>query len=198
MNQQINTLLINADGLPQPPIWVRALSFLLDYCLLSVISALIITQFLLPMNPELSWDGLIAWSEQYLSQIQSKGTENLPVPNQTIQETLLFITESVTFLFLIYFFICDYFLKGSSIGKRIFNIRTLSLLKPEKIPLSSALMRSAAKTLILFYFFPIILSVAILTKFFHKSKQWGHDLISQTKVIDEFKVAELLKNQITS
>ena len=56
-------------------------------------------------------------------------------------------------------------------------------------------MRAAAKTLILFYFFPIILTLAVLTKFLHKSKQWGHDLISHTKVVDEFKLNQLFNNQ---
>ena len=122
----------------------------------------------------------------------NRRSENLPTESAFRH---LFITESFTLIFLIYFFICDYFFKGRSIGKRIFNIRTFSLVNPNKIPFTNALMRSAAKTLILFYFFPIILFVAMLTKFFHKSKQWGHDLISHTKVIDEFKIETLLNEQ---
>ena len=198
MNLKTHSIQIHTENLPQPPLWVRGLSFILDYFLVSLIAALLITQIFLPLNPTHSWDALISWSESYLSQIQTEGTENLPQPSLGIRDTLLFITESVTLIFLIYFFICDYFFKGRSIGKRIFNIRTFSLVNPDKIPFTNALMRSAAKTLILFYFFPIILFVAILTKFFHKSKQWGHDLISHTKVIDEFKIETLLNEQTRS
>ena len=195
MNTETDSLLINADILPQPPIWVRTLSFMLDYFLLSVVSVLILTQILLPLNPSLSWEALMNWSDEYLKALQSTGEEVLPIPTQIVEETLLFISESVTLLFLCYFFICDFVFKGSSMGKRIFNLRTISLIHPNKIPFTNSLMRAAAKTLILFYFFPIILTLAVLTKFLHKSKQWGHDLISHTKVVDEFKLNQLFNNQ---
>ena len=45
-------------------------------------------------------------------------------------------------------------------------------------------------------FFPILFLVAALTKRFHKSKQWGHDLISQTKVIDEYKLNQMLLKKV--
>ena len=192
---EADSLMINAEILPQPPIWVRTLSFMLDYCLLSILSALILTQILLPLYPSLSWEALMNWSDDYLKALQSTGKESLPIASQIVEDTLLFISESVTLIFLSYFFICDFVFKGSTIGKKIFNLRTISLIHPDKIPFTNSLMRAAAKTLILFYFFPIILILAVLTKYLHKSKQWGHDLISHTKVVDEFKLNQLFNNQ---
>ena len=52
------------------------------------------------------------------------------------------------------------------------------------------------KLLSFFYFFPVLFLVAALTKRFHKSKQWGHDLISQTKVIDEYKLNQMLLKKV--
>jgi len=200
-NERIQGLLIDAESLPEASFLIRLFAFLLDYLLLSFISFFIITQIILPQNNLLSMDQLVAWLEAYTSWLETEksaaqstaGTAgSMPMPSIQVIDTLSLISESFTLIFFTYFFVGDFALKGSSIGKKIFNIRTLSLIQPIKIPVFHALIRSMVKTMMLFHFFPFILLIAFATKFLHKRKSWGHDIVSHTIVVDEFKLSKLL------
>ena len=203
-NERMQGLLIEAESLPEASFLIRLVAFLLDYLLLSFISFFIITQIILPQNSLLSMDQLIAWLEAYTSWLETEKSAAqstavpmaipmpMPMPSIQVRDTLSLISESFTLIFFTYFFIGDFALKGSSIGKKIFNIRTLSLIQPIKIPVFHALIRSMVKTMMLFHFFPIILLIAFATKFLHKRKSWGHDIVSHTIVVDEFKLSKML------
>ena len=187
---------LNADNLPEPSIAFRGLAFLLDYILLVLLATLIILQIILPLNPSFSLEALNDWLEAYLAWAESNSNTAAPVLNDSAQSILLLITESFSIIFILYFMLCDTLFKGSSIGKRIFNLKTITLTPRESIPIFHASIRAISKTILLFYFFPILFLVAALTKRFHKSKQWGHDLISQTKVIDEYKLNQMLLKKV--
>ncbi|MAH39787.1 MAG: hypothetical protein CML08_00065 [Puniceicoccaceae bacterium] len=185
-------IILNEEALPEPPWLIRGIAFLLDYILLTLVATLIIVQVILPMNHSISVESLVQWLDSYALWLENTKDEAMPNPNASAREVLLLVTESFTLIFTLYFFLCDTLLGGRSIGKRIFNIRVVSLRLGERIPFFHALIRGFSKTIILFYFFPFIFILALLTKQFHKSKQWGHDLISQTKVIDEYKFKQML------
>jgi uncharacterized RDD family membrane protein YckC len=174
----------------------RGLAFLLDYILVLLLATLIILQVILPLNPSFSLEALNNWLEAYLTWAESNSETAAPIPNDSVQSILLLITESFTIIFILYFLLCDTLFKGSSMGKKIFNLKTITLTPRESIPIFHASIRAISKTILLFYFFPILFLVAALTKRFHKSKQWGHDLISQTKVIDEYKLNQMLLKKV--
>jgi uncharacterized RDD family membrane protein YckC len=191
-NKRAYLISLNSNNLPEAPVAYRSLAFLLDYILLILLATLIILQVILPLNPTFSLEALNEWLQDYFAWAESNKQSEAPILNDSAQSILLLITESFSIIFILYFALCDTVFKGSSIGKKIFNLKTITLTPRDSIPVFHAIVRAISKTIILFYFFPILLLVAILTKRFHKSKQWGHDLISQTKVIDEYKLNQML------
>lgn len=183
---------LSEDALPEPSWLIRGIAFLLDYILMTLVATLIVVQVILPMNHSISIEALAQWLDSYALWLENSGDQAMPAPNASAREVLLLVTESFTLIFTLYFFLCDSIFRGRSIGKKIFNIRVISMRLGERIPLFDALIRGFSKTIMLFYFFPFIFILALLTKQFHKSRQWGHDLISQTKVIDEYKFNQML------
>ena len=195
-NKKAFVISLNSDSLPEPSIAFRGLAFLLDYILVVLLATLIILQVILPLNPSFSLEALNDWLDAYLAWAESNSDTAAPILNDSAQSILLLITESFSIIFILYFVLCDTLFKGSSIGKKIFNLKTITLTPRNSIPIFHAGIRAISKTIILFYFFPILFLVAALTKRFHKSKQWGHDLISQTKVIDEYKLNQMLLKKV--
>ena len=195
-NKKAFIISLNSDSLPEPSIAFRGLAFLLDYILVLLLATLIILQVILPLNPSFSLEALNDWLDAYLAWAESNNNTAAPILNDSAQSILLLITESFSIIFILYFVLCDTLFKGSSIGKKIFNLKTITLTPRNSIPIFHSGIRAISKTIILFYFFPILFLVAALTKRFHKSKQWGHDLISQTKVIDEYKLNQMLLKKV--
>ena len=187
---------LDSDELPEPSIAFRGLAFILDYILVVLLATLIILQVILPLNPSFSLEALNDWLEAYIAWAETNSTTAAPILNDSAQSILLLITESFSIIFILYFVFCDTLFKGSSMGKRIFNLKTITLTPRDSIPILHAGIRAISKTVLLFYFFPLLFLVAALTKRFHKSKQWGHDLISQTKVIDEYKLNQMLLKKV--
>ena len=195
-NKKAFIISLDSDSLPEPSIVFRGLAFFLDYILIGLLATLIILQVILPLNPSFSLEALNDWLDAYLAWAESKNNTDAPTLDDSAQAILLLITESFSLIFILYFVLCDTLFKGSSMGKKIFNLKTITLTSRYSIPIFHAGIRAISKTVILFYFFPILFLVAILTKLFHKSKQWGHDLISQTKVIDEYKLNQMLLKKV--
>ena len=195
-NKKAFVISLDSDSIPEPSIAFRGLAFILDYILVILLATLIILQVILPLNPSFSLEALNDWLDTYLAWAASNTDTAAPILNDSTQSILLLITESFSIIFILYFLLCDTLFKGSSIGKKIFNLKTITLTPRNSIPILHAGIRAISKTIILFYFFPILFLVAVLTKRFHKSKQWGHDLISQTKVIDEYKLNQMLLKKV--
>ena len=195
-NNKAKVISFDSDSIPEPSIAFRGLAFLLDYILVVLLATLIILQIILPLNPSFSLEALNDWLDAYLAWAESNSDTAAPILNDSAQSILLLITESFSIIFILYFVLCDTLFKGSSIGKKIFNLKTITLTPRNSIPIFHAGIRAISKTIILFYFFPVLFLVAALTKRFHKSKQWGHDLISQTKVIDEYKLNQMLLKKV--
>lgn len=195
-NKKAFVISLDSDSIPEPSIAFRGLAFILDYILVILLATLIILQVILPLNPSFSLEALNDWLDTYLAWAESNTDTAAPILNDSTQSILLLITESFSIIFILYFLLCDTLFKGSSFGKKIFNLKTITLTPRNSIPILHAGIRAISKTIILFYFFPILFLVAVLTKRFHKSKQWGHDLISQTKVIDEYKLNQMLLKKV--
>lgn len=195
-NKKSFIISLESDNLPEPSIAFRGLAFLLDYILVILLATLIILQIILPLNPSFSLEALDDWLQAYLTWAESNSGTPAPILNDSAQSILLLITESFSIIFILYFVLCDTLFKGSSIGKKIFNLKTITLTPRDSIPIFHASIRAISKTILLFYFFPLLFLVAAATKRFHKSKQWGHDLISQTKVIDEYKLNQMLLEKV--
>lgn len=197
-NKKAFIISLDSDNLPEPSIAFRGLAFLLDYILVVLLATLIILKVILPLNPSFSLEALNEWLEAYIAwaETNSNSTKAAPILNDSVQSILLLITDSFSIIFILYFVLCDTLFKGSSMGKKIFNLQTITLTPRDSIPIFHAGIRAISKTVLLFYFFPLLFLVAALTKRFHKSKQWGHDLISQTKVIDEYKLNQMLLKKV--
>ena len=195
-NKKAFVISLDSDSMPEPSIAFRGLAFILDYILVILLATLIILQVILPLNPSFSLEALNDWLDTYLAWAESNTDTAAPILDDSTRSILLLITESFSIIFILYYLLCDTLFKGSSFGKKIFNLKTITLTPRNSIPILHAGIRAISKTIILFYFFPILFLVAVLTKRFHKSKQWGHDLISQTKVIDEYKLNQMLLKKV--
>jgi len=85
----------------------------------------------------------------------------------------------------LYFALGEAFFGGSSLGKRICRIRSVSTVTLGAPPLMAGIVRGGLKTLTLYLFFPLAMIATLAALFFNKRRQMGHDLMSRTVVIDE-------------
>ena len=108
-----------------------------------------------------------------------------PEPSKNLTEALTIANELQLLCFWLYFSLGEAFFAGSSLGKRICRIRSVSTVTLGKPPIMTGIVRGGMKTLTLYFFFPIGMIATLVTLFFNKRHQMGHDMMSRTAVIDE-------------
>lgn len=176
------------DG-PLPPagFGLRTLAFLLDFVLLTILSAFIIWQLLIPRSHPGAWAELTAYTETFLAWMGGGAAEgeSPPEPSHRLAEALTFASELQMLIFWIYFAVGEAFFNGSSLGKRFCRIRSVSTVTLGPLPILAGIVRGGLKTVCLFFLFPVALIATLLAAFFNKRKQLGHDLLSRTAVIDD-------------
>ena len=91
-------------------------------------------------------------------------------------------------LFWIYFGACEGFFNGSTIGKQLCCIRTVSTVTLGTQPILTGIIRGGIKTTLIFVLFPISALLTLIGLMFNKRRQMLHDLLSRTAVVDERKM----------
>ena len=177
------------DG-PMPPasIGIRGLAFFLDAILISAVASIIIWKIALPQSHPAAFTELTEWTQAVGTWWGDRATAvdaPLPEPSKNLAEALIIANELQMLCFWLYFALGEAFFAGSSLGKRICRIRSVSTVTLDKPPIMAGIIRGGLKTLTIYFFFPIGMIATLVTLFFNKRRQMGHDMMSRTAVIDE-------------
>lgn len=172
--------------------WKRVFAFFLDFVLVTLIAMLIVFQFWLPGNYPEAWSTFM----ERVESLQSSG-ESLRGMELSGEEQDMFIYgELMTLLvFWLYFLAGEVFLKGSSIGKKVFGLRAVSIYRYSYLNFWESMVRAFTKTVSLLVLFPF-LQVSYLLAFFTRKRQAGHDFICRSCVVEDIPV-EHLQNEAT-
>lgn len=184
----LNSVLSKDGPMPLANIWLRALAFILDFILISAIASIIIWKVVLPKSHPSAFGELIEWSRAVITWYEEPNNSSkttLPKPSKNLGSALTVANEIQLISFWLYFALGESFFSGSSLGKRICRIRSVSTINLSSPPIMTGLVRGGLKTLTLFLFFPIGMIATLATVFFNKRRQMGHDLLCKTAVIDE-------------
>ena len=177
------------DG-PMPPasVRLRAFAFLLDFILISAVASIIIWKIALPQSNPAAFSELKEWTQQVITWYGDRATAPdapIPEPSKNLTRALTVANELQMLTFWLYFAIGEAFFVGSSLGKRICRIRSISTVTLGAPPIMAGIVRGGLKTLTLYLFFPIGMIATLIALFFNKRRQMGHDMMSRTAVIDE-------------
>lgn len=175
---------------PMPPasIRLRAFAFLLDFILVSAVASVIIWKVVLPQSHPAAFSELTEWTQEVMSWYGDR-TNNpesaFPEPSKNLARALAVANELQMLTFWLYFALGEAFFAGSSLGKRICRIRSVSTVTLGAPPIMAGFVRGGLKTLTLYLFFPFAMIATLAALFFNRRRQMGHDLMSRTAVIDE-------------
>lgn len=177
------------DG-PMPPasIRLRALAFFLDFVLVSIVGSVIIWKIALPQSHPEAWGEFTQYVEQFMAYFSKGGSaagDPPPEASKRLLEALAIANELQMICFWLYFAIGEAFFAGSSLGKRICRIRSVSTITLGNPPIVAGIVRGGLKTLTLYLPLYIGMIATLVALFFNKRKQMGHDLMSRTVVVDE-------------
>jgi uncharacterized RDD family membrane protein YckC len=199
---------VEGDVAPTPavaPFFWRVLAYLLDWLLGSIVLLAVMKWLILPNYAE----GLAAledWFSQFwkdymqmlrhptgnfstsLEQANALGrhaAEGLP---DAANEMIAQLGWTQTFFFWAYFFICEYFTQGRSLGKKIFHLRVASGTQLGAPGFFDSLMRGAWKSFFFCSANPVMLLIGIVDAhipLFNRMRRSWHDMFTRTIVVDE-------------
>lgn len=180
--------IFNANGpMPAASIGFRGLAFFLDFILLYGFSIVILIQFGLPANHPAAHFDFNQWMDQLWTWAETAQTQQGPPPEMS-QSLIAAISYAINVMFITfwaYFGICEAFFAGSTIGKRLCCLRTVSTITLGTLPIFSGIIRGGVKTTMVFIIFPISAPLTLIGLFFNKRRQCIHDLLSRSAVVDE-------------
>jgi len=167
---------------------IRSFAFLLDFILLTAVSMVIIWKFLMPLYHPSAFYEFSQWMDALVTWFQTGGSakgEPQPLMNQSLTEALRYAQDIQLIIFWIYFAVGEAFFGGSSLGKRICRLRSVSTVTLGAPSIMTGIVRGGLKTMAIFLIFPLSMIATICVVFFNKRRQMGHDLLSRTAVVDE-------------
>jgi len=178
-----------ADG-PLPPagLGLRTLAFAMDFILLSILSAFISWQWIIPQSYPEAWNEFRAFTEAFVAWMQAGDGTAAPEPSHNLSRALVLASEIQVIVFWVYFAAGEAFFHGSSLGKRTCRIRSVSTVTLGPLPVFAGLVRGGLKTVCIFFWLgvlPIGLIATWCGLFFNRRRQLGHDLLSRSAVVDE-------------
>lgn len=201
-----------SEGGPMPTakFSLRALALILDFILMTAVASIIIWKIVLPQSHPGASGELKEWSQEYAKwyatesgypEVDLKPLEvglfitttsfasyippEGPQGSKDLDQALALSNEIRLLIFWLYFAIGEAFFAGSSLGKRICRIRSVSTITLGPPPILSGFVRGGLKTVTLFWLFPIAFIATFISLFFNKRRQLGHDLCARTTVVDE-------------
>jgi uncharacterized RDD family membrane protein YckC len=106
--------------------------------------------------------------------------------NPKLSEFMLLMSTTSFILMILYFTLCEAFLGGSTLGKKVFNLRTAYRDSPRIPPLGQLFIRATIKTFAFLCFghkYLFILFGTFLIAFFRRDRRTLHDLLTRTSVV---------------
>ncbi len=184
----LDSVFCKGGPMPTASIRLRAFAFLLDFILISAVASIIIWKVALPQSHPAAFSELTEWTEAAIDWYGARAANPeapFPEPSPNLARALALANELQMLTFWLYFALGEAFFSGSSLGKRICRIRSVSTVTLGAPPLMAGIVRGGLKTLTLYLFFPLAMIATLAALFFNKRRQMGHDLMSRTVVIDE-------------
>lgn len=179
--------IFGGDGpMPTARFGLRALALILDFVLMTAVASVIIWKVVLPQSHPGAFGELMDWSEAFIEWVEQREPETpMPEPSRELAEALGIANELQLLLFWIYFAIGEAFFAGSSLGKRICRIRSVSTVTLGPPPILAGITRGGLKTITLFWLFPVAFIATFIALFFNNRRQLAHDLFARTAVVDD-------------
>tara|TARA_Y100000588_G_scaffold394258_1_gene513772 strand:+ start:7456 stop:8022 length:567 start_codon:yes stop_codon:yes gene_type:complete len=166
------------------PIWVRFLAGAADVVVAGLLSLAIILTILIPVYFPDTQSILYEYANKSEgnffrdTDLASEILENPRLRNMVLASQMIFYK-----IFFFYFFLSEWTLKGSSLGKKIFRITAVKRSLDQPLNMGVLLMRAWLKTVFLILFLPL-LWITFLWVFVQPEKRTVHDLLTGTWVID--------------
>lgn len=175
----------------QAGLGVRSLAFIMDFLLVFSFCLFLLMKILLPQYYS---DGLYEVSEVFrvyteqALEAERNGTEPPAVPNilenERIMEMHAYGHGIIMLVTWCYFGLLEGFLRGSTLGKRTFRLRSINLETGQACSFLESALRGATKTIALLVVYPF-LWINFLVPLFNQNRRAGHDYISRTMVVAE-------------
>ena len=180
---------LSDDG-PMPParLGLRALAFALDFVLVTAVASIIIWKLALPHSHPGAFHDLMIWTEQLFEWVGDSARpegSTPPQPSKELVKALTLANELQLLTFWIYFALGEAFFGGSSLGKRICRLRSISTVTLGRHLSFPASCAGVSKQSCSFWIFPLLFAANFIALFFNKRRQLGHDWFSRTAVVDE-------------
>ncbi|MFT4901865.1 MAG: putative RDD family membrane protein YckC [Lentimonas sp.] len=187
-NRLLDSMLSKDGPMPAARLRIRAVAFALDFVLLTAISMLLIWKFIMPIYHPSTFYEFNQWMNAFIAWIQDGSQASgidMPTMNESLAEGLGFAQDLQLIIFWFYFAIGEVFFVGSSLGKKICRLRSISTVTLSDLPVLTGLVRAGLKTLAIFMLFPLSIVITLCAVLFNKRRQMVHDILSRTAVIDE-------------
>ena len=172
--------------MPATRLSIRTYAFLLDFILVTAVWMLALNNFLLPNYHPDTLEAFQLWLRALADYSQQDSSVPMPEMSQALRSGLNYALDMQILFFWSYFASNEIFFSGVSLGKKIFSIRSIYTVTLEAPSLISGITRASLKTLAVTFMFPLFLCISVAYIAFNKRRQTGHDIISQTAVIDSF------------
>lgn len=178
-----------APGAALAGLGTRFLALLMDVVPIAVLTAFLLWRILLPLYHGEAQQALIGEINNHYDQVrlaEETGGEKPSTPDFTQDPRILLLfsfAHQVMFLaFFVYFGLSEWLMRGSSLGKKMFSIRTVMAdtgLPPTAI---QALLRGVMKAFGLIGL-PPWTWISLLLASFLRGRRTGHDVLCRTAVI---------------
>jgi uncharacterized RDD family membrane protein YckC len=185
----------NHEGLPRRSvlelkpvgIGIRVLAFSFDYAMAMAVFMLLLTRLLLPIAHPGFLDAFNVFVESRSEMDPNRPFEEMMQEQLVFQETHEQAFSDSMFLYIVviwlYFSLSDLFMRGSTLGKKIFKLQVICLKTLTPPGGTTILLRNCLKTLSITIIFPILLIINLIYPIFNRRRQAGHDAIAKTIVI---------------
>lgn len=194
-----------SETTPQPPplpphvptvrlagIGARFLAFLMDVSLVGLLAAFLLVKILLPREQPVGLEAFMTAYRTYESQVETAlatGEKTPPPPklddNEAIRELAEYTQQTLLLMFFLYFGACEWLMRGSSLGKRTFGLRSVMLGSAFPPTPLQAILRGALKAFALIGLPPISWLI-FLTVPLISGRRGVHDLLTRTVVVQGF------------
>ena len=178
----------------------RCFAFLLDCILAGVVTLFLLDRILLPLYHPAGLEEMKETMQAYEAAAGEALDNQTEVPqlfdymlkSDNVMDMLKFILSISMLVFFTYFFFFELFMRGTTLGKKMFRIQTISMETSSPPGFMQAFLRAAMKTIMLLGSIPFTWLSFILA-FFTSQKRTGHDILTRTLVVSEMHLPAKVK-----
>lgn len=186
----------HSPDLPPPlpaPIGLRCIAFVLDAILIFLIAFFLLNKIALPQAHPDAQEHIQAMNDRFVDTFKrAMNGEDVPPlePTPEFIEVSNFMSNFVLMTAWAYLSLSELLTAGSSLGKKVFRLQTVSSRTGMRPNFIETLSRSLFKALSLIY---PPLALQFLIAFFNKQHKAGHDYICNTMVSEPRRTRDILK-----